>query len=106
MEKIILGGKVNMNTEYLNAIEAGFVLHDEIENEIATLKRIHTGSVDVSCSGNTLKVASLWKNMEAEVEIEKDEIIRKIMDDNVSPKEAICVLLKEKTCVAAHDLKD
>lgn len=94
-----------MQKDYLNAIETGFVLKEEVENEIAILKRVHTTTTDVTCSGNTLTVESDYKNMEAKVEISKEEIIQKVLKEDVSPKEAICSLLKEKVCLVAHDYK-
>ena len=94
-----------MQKEYLDVIADGFMLKEQIEKEIAILKRIHTGSVDVRCSGNTLLIGSDYRNMKAEVEITKDEIIQKVLKDNLNPKDAICMLLKEKICSAAHDYK-
>ena len=94
-----------MQNNYLDAIVDGFKLRDEIENVIAMLTKIHTASVDVSCSDDTLVISSDWRNMEAKVEIKKDEIMQRVLNNNINPEDAICTLLKEQTCLLAHTYK-
>lgn len=95
-----------MQKDYLNAIVEGFELREEIENEIAALKKIHTASVNVSCSDDVISINSEYpKDVEAKVEIRKEEIIQLVLKDNMRPKDAICKLLKEKTCLGVHDLR-
>lgn len=94
-----------MQKEFLNAITEGFTLHEDVENEMVALKKIHTTSVDVSYSGDVLFIDGDFRNLEAKVEVGKKEIIRKVLKDNVSPKEAICALVKERICLAAHEYR-
>ena len=95
-----------MQKEYFDAITDGFMLREEIENEIAALKKIHTASVNVSCLDDVISINSEYtKDVEAKVEIRKEEIIQLVLKDNMSPKDAICKLLKEKTCLGVRDLR-
>lgn len=93
--------------DYLESIEKGFKLYDEIETELCVLKRASNAYVDVSYVDGTftIKADCRAKEFEAEIKIRRDEIIRKVLDENLAPKEAICRLLKDKICSSAHEFE-
>lgn len=93
--------------EYMGAIESGFELYDKIENEIRLFLKISDSCVDVSYEGTvlTVKADCRTKDIEAEVMITREEIFQKALYEDLPPKEAICMLLKEKICLSAHDIK-
>ena len=93
--------------DYLESIEKGFELYDEIETEICILKRVDNAYVDVSYADGifTIKADCRVKEFEAEIIIQRDEILQKVLNENLAPKEAICRLLKEKICISAHEFE-
>ena len=94
--------------EYQEAISKGFELYDELENEICILTKIHNQYTDINYSDEVLTIKTDWKvkKVEAEVEIKRDEIIKKMTDEEMKPKEAICALLTEKVFLSAREFQN
>lgn len=93
--------------EYIEAIEKGFDLYDEIENEICAFSKSSDSYLDVKYENGILNVEAdcRKKEFEAKIEINRKEIIQKALS-GISPKDAICQLLKEKICTEAHEYRE
>ena len=72
---------------------------------ICLLSRIDDRYTDVSYSDGILTIKTDWtvKDIEAHIEITKEEIIQKVIDESIEPKEAICKLLTEKVFLSARE---
>lgn len=93
--------------EYGEAIEKGFDLYDEMENEICRFAKSSNDYLDVKYENGilTIDAESRKKAMEAQIEINRKEIHQKVLEGS-TPQEAICQLLKEKICSEAHEYKN
>lgn len=92
--------------EYIDYINYGFKIYDSIETEIARFSKLSDAYMDISYSNDVLSINidCRFKEFEAKIEIRKEEIIRMVLNDEKTPKDAIGELLKEKICYAAHDI--
>ena len=79
--------------------------YDKIESELIIFSRIDTRNVSVSYKEGVFKVGADWnvKNISAEITITKEEIVKKIMEQEIEPRDAICMLLKERVCLSSQD---
>lgn len=93
--------------EYGDYIDKGFELFDQIENEMCILGKTDDCYTNANYSDGVLTIAADWtkKDIEAKITIERDEVIRKVLAENMEIKEAIGALLKEKICLSARDIE-
>lgn len=91
--------------EYQEAIDCGFELYDEIESEIRSFKNFGDAYAQVEYVDDILKIDVEWRRKicMAKIQIKRDEIFRKVIDENIKPKDAICKLLREKVCMSAYE---
>ena len=93
--------------EYAEAIDKGFELYDKIENEICIFARTDDCYTSVKYSDGVLFVEAdcINKDIEAKIQIKREEIVSKVLEENLEPKDAICELLRKKICIAAQEIK-
>ena len=86
--------------KFVNAMYDGFELYNDLENSLSELSTIFNGYISVKKDENkkytiTAKHPNL-QTLTSEITISRDEIVKKLLSENVEISTAICLLLKEK----------
>lgn len=90
---------------YVTAINEGFEISEEIDLELARLRKLSSGDTDAFYENGVLTIKTNWRQrneIEATITITKEEVLQRVFDKGVAKEVAISELIKEKVAFGAY----